>query len=142
MSKALQALIFGLGLVIATSIHANQAGHYRWTDDKGTVQYSDRPPEGIKAEFIKFASGRHSTDNDATSAQGNASTGSAGTPAQIVPAASIKDPELCKQAQKNMKALDSARIRITEPDGSKRLLTEEEKEEQRQSAQKFINVHC
>ena len=53
-----------------------------------------------------------------------------------------KDPALCEQAKNNLKALEGARIRITEPDGSKRLLSEDEKEGQRANARKFIKVHC
>lgn len=142
MSILLRALLLSAGLLAAASMQAGEAGHYRWVDENGTVKYADRPPEGVKAEFIKFASTKHSKPGQqATTQQGEDEGDTASGPRRLetLPA---KDPELCKQAQRNLKALEAARIRITELDGSKRVLNEEEKEEQRDNARKFIKVHC
>lgn len=146
MNKVIHAIMVGLVSFTAASM-ADSApnGHYRWTDDKGIVQYSDRPPEGVEAEFIKSNSSRSDTSSKAKSANAKSEADAEGQTAkgpqelEILPE---KDPELCKQAQANMKALEAARIRITDPDGSKRFLTEEEKEFQRDNARKFISIHC
>ena len=53
-----------------------------------------------------------------------------------------KDPEICRQAKNNLAGLRSARVRITEADGSQHYLTEEEKKEQRERAQKLIDLNC
>lgn len=142
MSNLLKSIILGIGIFAATAINAGEAGHYRWTDENGTVKYADRPPEGVEAEFIKFASTKHSkpsTSADAGQPATEQATADAPVTMEGLPA---KDPKLCKQAQSNLKALNAARIRITEPDGSKRLLNEEEKESQKENARKFIKVHC
>lgn len=141
MRTALHSLIFGLCLLSTSALSLAESGHYRWTDENGTVKYSDRPPEGIKAEFIKFSSSRPSkaSEPDSTDQQTEDSATAGPRKLEALPA---KDPQLCKQAQNNLKALQAARIRITEPDGSKRVLNEEEKEEQRENARKFIKVHC
>jgi hypothetical protein len=124
-------------------MQAGVAGHYRWVDENGTVKYADRPPEGINAEFIKFASTKHSKPGQqATSQDSDGNDSEAASGPRRLETLPAKDPELCKQAQRNLKALEAARIRITEPDGSKRVLNEDEKEEQRENARKFIKVHC
>ncbi|ARN72818.1 DUF4124 domain-containing protein [Oceanicoccus sagamiensis] len=143
MIKALQFIIISLGLISATMLQAEQNGIYRWTDDQGVVQYSDRPPEGVEAVFIKTSTGKRSTPSAAKTAQSDddADEGSESS-SQTMEVMPEKDPKLCEQAKRNLKALESARIRITEPDGSKRILTEDEKEGQRANANKFIKVHC
>ncbi len=140
MNKVACALIIGLGILVTSSIHAASNGHYRWTDITGTVQYSDRPPEGIESEFIQFSGGaktKSEKSNDSTEEQPATAEGQ--RTLQVMPE---KDAKLCKQAKGNLKALDAARIRITEPDGSKRILSEDEKEQQRDNAKKFIKIYC
>lgn len=140
-SLAIPAIAFILALSTSLNLHAGQKGYYRWTDVNGTVQSSDHPPQGVEAEFIDFTTYQSASPN---SKQDN-------DPATVEPAAKLdgqmealidKDPELCKQAQNNLEALKAARIRITEADGSKRLLTEDEKENQRDNARAFIDIHC
>lgn len=140
MRNVLNSLIIGCTILAATAINAGEAGHYRWTDKNGTVKYADRPPEGIESEFIKFSSTKHSAPPATSTEEGGDQQVASGP--QRLEALPEKDPALCKQAQNNLKALQAARIRITEPDGSKRVLNEEEKEEQRENARKFIKVHC
>jgi hypothetical protein len=144
MNKALQPFILGLAILVtiaASHISAGQNGHYRWTDADGTVQYSDRPPEGIEAEFIKFSTGKRSKTEQKNTSGDEDEIKTAGKPQQleVMPE---KDPALCQQAQNNLTALKAARIRISEADGSKRILTEDEKESQRENARKFIKIHC
>ena len=134
---------------IATSLHtyAGANGTYRWHDENGTVQYSDIPPEGVDAEYIKFTSAGKSREDDEDKAGKDAKNqaDASGDKPKIydkMEALPEKDPALCKQAQDNLKALDGARIRITEPDGTQRILTEDEKEIQRENARKFIKIHC
>lgn len=142
MIKAAPLLLMALALMATLSIQAGPAGHYRWTDENGTVQYSDRPPEGIDAEFIKFSGGTKSsksTGGKAGEESARADTGKDLGPMEVMP---LKDSGLCEQARKNLQALKGARIRITEEDGSKRFLTEEEKEGQRENARKFEKINC
>ncbi len=144
MKKQTYILLLGLVISLASSINSFAApnGHWRWTDDKGVVQYSDHPPMGVKAEFVKFASTKHSgskSDQEASNAENSSDKSELPSEMEVLPE---KDPALCAQAQGNLKALEAARIRITEPDGTKRILTEEEKEGQRENARKFIKIHC
>jgi hypothetical protein len=136
---AIQTLLATLGLATTLSLQAAPNGHYRWTDESGTVQYADRPPEGVEAEFIKFSSPKGSKPSDNETPSETTAEPKVYDEMEALPE---KDPALCKQAQQNLKALEGARIRITEPDGSKRFLTEDEKETQRENARKFIKIHC
>ncbi|MEE8057196.1 MAG: DUF4124 domain-containing protein [Pseudomonadales bacterium] len=135
----IQALIFLFGLSASLTLQAVPQGHYRWIDESGTVQYSDRPPEGIKSEFIKFSSGGKSSKANSANTEEAKKEPKIHDEMEMLPP---KDPKLCQQAQSNLQALQAARIRITEPDGSKRIITEEEKEDQRENARKFIKLHC
>lgn len=133
----LAALILGLSL----STQAGPNGYYRWTDENGVVKNADIPPEGVDATFIRFSVQKASkTDGTKVGKNGTGKTDQADLgDLEILPE---KDPALCKQAQRNLKALEGTRIRMTEPDGSKRLITEDEKETQRSNARKFIKLHC
>jgi hypothetical protein len=143
MKTLIKTLIVSLVLSSPIILHAASDGLYRWVDEGGNVKYSDHPPTGIEAEFIKFSTGQ--SHKPATpSKDGEAQPETASNPQlpakmEVMPA---KDPKLCAQAQQNLKALEGARIRISEPDGSKRFLTEEEKEDQRENARKFIDINC
>lgn len=140
-------LIFGLAISINAASDP-KSGLYRWKDENGTLQYSDRPPEGVEAEFVTTYGGTVSSDKP-SDATGNAATAPEGSEEaakdpkydkmEVLPE---KDPALCKQARDNLKALEGARIRITEPDGSKRLLNDDERDTQKANARKVIDMHC
>ncbi len=145
MNTLIKALIAAIVLSGPLMLNAETNGHYRWVDDQGNVKYSDRPPAGVEAEFIKFAASRTSKASNQSAAE-NSETPSKSTPTAQIPekleVMQAKDPKLCAQAKQNLKALDGARIRITEPDGSQRFLSEEEKEDQRDNARKFMDINC
>ena len=144
-STALFTCLFALLLGSSALSHAAVEGHYRWTDDSGKTHYSDRPPSGVDAEFIKFSSSKKSPpqpQEKATPAVSDQNNPSAEGTLEIVPE-SQKDPQLCAQAQSNLKALSgNPKVRITEADGSKRLLSDSEKEQQRERARGFIKLYC
>lgn len=141
LQAIIRTLIIILGACYVLALQAAPEGHYRWTDENGIIQYADRPPEGIESEFIKFATSKRSKDDDEN--KGNElETGNDSKIFDKVEVLPEKDPALCKQAQRNLKALEGSRIRITESDGSKRILNDDEKEAQRDNAKKFIKLHC
>lgn len=140
LAKKLLVVTF---LCMVFNITAAPSGLYRWTDENGQVQYSDRPPEDIKSTFIKLSSGKSSKAYKSETPSGSDAALKDGIePGKSLEIMPEKDPALCLQAKKNLKALEGARIRITEPDGSKRFLTEDEKEGQRENARKFIKINC
>jgi hypothetical protein len=142
---AIQLLVITSALLIASSLQAGPNGYYRWTGANGTTQHADRPPEGVDAEFIKSSNhtaSKKTSDDAAIDNQTSNSDSSKPVAPSNLEVVLPKDPKLCEQAKRNLNALEGARIRITEPDGSKRILTEDEKETQRKDANKFIDIHC
>ena len=134
--------ILGLSLIIAlpNMAQAAKSGYWSWNDDKGNPQYSDRPPEGVNAVFVE----KNTTNSPVSgpyqgaSNSGNEQSGNSGT----MEALPNKDPSICAAAKSNLANLQSARVRITEADGSQHYLTEDEKTEQRERAQRLIELNC
>lgn len=136
-------IVIGLGL--AANLSAKGQGHYRWTDEKGTLQYSDRPPKDVESEFIEFSTGKRSSSSKQSSESGDTPNTEGSEKTAAIPEMEVmpnKDPKLCNQAKANLKALEKSRIRMKDLDGSQRFLTEEEKEEQKDNARKFMKVYC
>jgi hypothetical protein len=139
----LKMLVLALVIALSHTAQAGKKGYWTWTDDKGEPQYSDRPPEGVEAVFVE-----KNTTNSATSspykaatdkdAKASAADGSQGQMEAIYE----KDPGICTQAKNNLAKLESAKVRITEPDGSKHYLTEDEKNAQRERNQRIIDLNC
>lgn len=136
----LKMLVLVLVIALSHTALAAKKGYWTWTDDNGDPQYSDRPPEGVDAVFIE-----KNTTNSAISApyEGQAANGEGKSsgPGKME-AMAAKDPEICRQAKNNLAGLKSARVRITEPDGSQHYLTEDEKIEQRDRTQRLIDMNC
>ncbi|WP_339668904.1 DUF4124 domain-containing protein [Dasania marina] len=138
---------FALALSFSATLVADPSGYYRWKDSEGNLKLSDRPPEaGIKAEFVETPGSKKSRGSSEPVASSNTEQEAAATkPEQplkmeIMPP---KDPARCKQAKANMQAFEgAARIRITDADGTQRLITEEEKQVQVERAQKAIRENC
>ena len=123
------------------TLQADPSGYFRWKDAEGNLKMSDRPPKaGIEAEFVR-TSGSSRTSNTQTddSVKKVAETTEPKT-MEIMPP---KDPARCQLAKANMKAFEGySRIRITDTDGTKRLITEEEKKVQVKRAISAIDQNC
>ena len=136
----LKILVLVLVFALSHTAQAGKKGYWTWNDSKGDPQYSDRPPEGVDAVFVE-----KNTTNSAVSPpyQGQAANGEEKTSGpETMEALPNKDPEICSQAKNNLANLKSARVRITEADGSKHYLTEDEKAEQRERNQRLIDLNC
>jgi hypothetical protein len=139
----LKMLVLVLVIALSHTAQAGKKGYWTWTDDKGDPQYSDRPPEGVDAVFVA-----KNTTNSAVSSPYNAASDKDGTASAAggsqgqMEAVYNKDPAICEQAKNNLAKLKSAKVRITEPDGSKHYLTEDEKNAQRERNQRIIDLNC
>lgn len=151
--RSKQRLLFWLcitGFCLTAPASFASDGYYKWVDERGNPQHSDRPPPGgIAYEFISTDSGMKR--------RVSASANSGSSPASAMPAAKQqptstvaeeqsrikKNPAYCDQAKANLDTLNSAaRVRIRGTDGEIRYLTEEEKDIQRKKANDMIAVHC
>lgn len=59
-----RALLAAVALMAGAAALADTKTFYRWTDEQGRLQYSDKPPTGFKGEVTKFE-----VDYDATKAR-------------------------------------------------------------------------
>jgi hypothetical protein len=85
MSLSLRISAVLCGLLVAATVQASAV--YKWTDDKGVVQYTDAPPEGRKFERLDVresgkASAAVASEDESTEASAAAADASAPTPAQ------------------------------------------------------------
>jgi hypothetical protein len=123
----------------STSVFAAKDKVYTWTDDKGVVHYGERPPKDSQAALVRTRTG-HSEPPPVAPTPG---TPPITAPAPAVEPPSLKDPERCNIARKNLEALNSAaRIRMPGEDGNVRILTEEDKAAQRETMQSIIDQAC
>ncbi|WP_317933012.1 DUF4124 domain-containing protein [Halioxenophilus sp. WMMB6] len=113
---------------------------YKWQDDKGIVHYSEHPPVGV-TNFERVRSevtpGNSPVDYQTESPeQSKKDEASEPEQPQI-------DQARCDNARKNLEALNSfARIRITEPDGKVRFLSESEVAERKVEFKNILDQEC
>lgn len=133
------SLSFAL-LFLASSYAFSVPGKvYKWTDEKGLVHYSERPPLGIQTEIVKPETGHSEPVNYGSPASEKAKDekkADAGKSSQ-------KDPERCAAARKNLDTLKTyARIKIKGDDGEYRFLTPDEQQQKTNEATKAIEESC
>lgn len=140
------SLTLSLGLISGAAASKNQV--YRWTDAKGQVHYSDKPPADAQFDRVKIRDSAPASDTDpataAATAQSQGNNTPAGTPAPR-PDQAEKDAqraERCKTAQRNLAALRSELDVEIEADGQKRLLNPEERLEQISRNEKAVALNC
>ena len=154
--KALMAalmLIVLLGSVLLSS-NSHAGNVYRWKDSSGSVHYGENPPRGVDATLLNTTTGKSSKSRrnapNETRVEPGQYTGDNAVPEQnkepvteqeiVKPK---KDEGVCKRARYNLKVLNErSRIRQTDENGEERFLTEEEKNEQKSSAQSAIDTYC
>lgn len=116
---------------------------YKWTDENGTVHYSQRAPDNVKAETMRTYSNRNSgpkttlsgTEALTTEEEKEGPNGAAETPKAEL---AKKDPELCQRAKKDSDTLRSRPI--VRQNGA--VMTVEQKNQQIKQLQDVISVHC
>lgn len=145
---SLAVIVCNLVMLASTSALAGQNGYYRWLDETGEVHYSQQPPKNQQYEFITDRRMRsHSADSEVDqsnlpTAEGtDADSQVASEKMEVLPA---KDPTLCRQARGNIKTLNDSgsRIRVTQADGSRKFLNQEEIAEQKQRAEQTASIYC
>ena len=111
---------------------------YKWTDEKGQVHFSERPPLGTQTEVVKPQIGHSEPVNYETAAAEKAKEEKAGTEKNA-----LKDPERCEVARQNLEKLKTyVRIRIKDENGEYRFLTPEELTQKTNEASKAIEESC
>ncbi|MFT7406161.1 DUF4124 domain-containing protein [Zhongshania sp.] len=143
------ALCSGL-LVCSFGVNADKTGYYRWSDKDGKQHFSQQPPQGRPYEFVKTGSGATmSGGGDDASVEvpyssNDADNNNNEAPPEKMEIIPPKDPALCAKAKANIDSLraNGARIRITNADGTSRMLNTEEIKQQGNRALEVIKLNC
>ncbi|WP_331344285.1 DUF4124 domain-containing protein [Cellvibrio sp. UBA7661] len=127
---------------LALSQSAIAAKVYTWKDKNGVVHYGEHPPKDVQAILVKTRTG-HSEPTPAQIAASQPKPAAEQQSAAQSGQQSLKDPERCAAAKENLEILNTvARLRIQNADGVMVPMTEEDKKQQRATAQKIIEQAC
>jgi ketosteroid isomerase-like protein len=118
------------GLLLLSSLGVCAADLYRWTDSRGVVHYTDKPPHGVNAEKL-------SVNNTPTLANPRSDTTEDTT--------ETADPDAVRcQAERDRLAIlqKNSRIQMENRDGTVRELSDEEIQQEREFSQRAIQRFC
>jgi len=143
------ASLLVLGCCLTSPAVLAEDGYYKWIDERGNPKLSDRPPPaGVEYEYVSTDTGmkrRVSATSNNSSSPAPAMPAPEKMPTTVAEQQTKikKNPAYCDQAKANLDTLNSAaRVRIRDPEGDIRYLSEEEKDIQRRKANDMISVHC
>jgi len=135
-------IVTGLTLFLATSL---QAASYKWTDEKGNVHYSQRPPPGKQYEKIKIHKPPQPSDTKPAPSYSSPSSSSGDTGSKAVEDEVAKNASIIKQnceaAKKNLNVYQ-VYSRVKDKDGKIRVVSPKEREEKIQAAKDAIREFC
>ena len=136
--KFIMRLMISFCLVLAFN-HAMADKLYKWTDNKGVTHYSQHPAANVKNEVIIPKTGH----SDPVTQTAPTSTPAVNTNSSADTKASLKDPERCANARKNLDTLKTfARIKVKGDNGEYRYLTPDEQKQKMNEANKAIEESC
>lgn len=144
-------------LALSYSGHAEEP-YYIWVDEDGITNYSQRNPRNVDATFVSrsqaFGTKKAPTQRGSPPGQVPASE----SKAETTPTQDLElDKEVtavqeeiarirasnCSLGKRNLAKLQAyGRLRIRDPDGGERVLTDNEKQQRIESAQKTIKDNC
>ena len=111
---------------------------YKWVDDQGITQYTERPPKSRAYEKITVNTSGGTESDLVTAEESNVESSS--TPLDEV---SQSNQRNCVVATQNMEVLIKlARIRVSDEKGENRILSPEEKQARIDETQKQIDIYC
>lgn len=138
MRSLILNLILGSSLALggaAMAAEAQEGEVYRWVDDDGSVHYSDQPPpQGTDAETVRVANPPPSpvSSDDAEE--------------EAAPEIDLDDPVMqrqCSLAQEILSSYLSANQLVQrDRDGTERVLSPDERQEEIAKAQRQVNQFC
>ena len=153
----MNTLAHALAFVLAVAPNLVTAGQvYRWVDADGSVQYSERPPAGVRAEPIPLHYAPASRDQGAEelkrlrerSGLGGAAAPAA-TPTQGQPTAEQRAEqdrqraENCRTAQENLRVLETAqRVMAKDAQGNDVRLDDTQKQARLEETRRQIEKFC
>lgn len=144
MRTPLSLLLLFLFLISTTAMATKL---YKWTDEKGNVYYGQTKPTDFKAIEVNAPPPPPADSPDLNKPFAEQILGKDGGKSSGPAPSSDIDPATkasqCAKARNNLTNLqNNARVRTKNPDGSVRLLSDEEKEAKLKESQKQVDYYC
>jgi hypothetical protein len=143
-------ILVALALTLATTTAG--AAMYKWTDQNGRVQYGQFPPTGVESERISSAGTTHKVDpQDSKSPQQRLQElearqkqqGEQDAEAAAKQQLAAQRQSNCDIARKNLAVLqEDGHHRVRLPDGTVTYLSDEQKHERIENANRQIKDNC
>jgi len=147
--------LLALFLMVASK-SVSAAEYYTWVDDDGVTNYSQRDPEGYKAEYITESQRRFGREQFDPPPPSEASTPAATSTGNVNADAAVADEKAaiaqelakvkqdnCRIGTQNLARLESySRIKVRDDDGEERFLNDDEKAQRTDEARALIRDNC
>ncbi|TVZ38384.1 uncharacterized protein DUF4124 [Alteromonadaceae bacterium 2753L.S.0a.02] len=141
--------VAALILLLSFAYQANAQDYYRWMGEDGVVHYGSNPPPGVEAEKIKTHGGPKKAPDTANNdtAPGVASeTDTANLPPEEMERrrkVAEAQKRVCEDEKNRLEVLNKpTRIRMKQPDGSTKILSQDEVMKEIQTSKKLIEENC
>jgi Domain of unknown function (DUF4124) len=121
---------------------------YKWVDAKGTVQYGDDPPDGVRAEVVELL-GTHAAHAaparaDSSSAPKSARQSAENSDKKTVDddVAQVREKQCAEAQERYKKMIEGRRLFKAGADGERQYLTSEEIDSERMNAKRDVDATC
>jgi hypothetical protein len=133
----MRILLSSCVLCLAISFSAQAGTAYKWVDENGYTQISQFPPEGVDPDKVTRVNVKGPRVQPQ---QEEAKEETPPTPDE----AFAKDvEERCNKAKENLAVLEKSKVvRLQDPDGKIKELSEAETTQQRDLAKKEVDLYC
>lgn len=125
---------------------------YKWTDSQGTVHFGERPPEGVDAELVSINTRSEASATDPYAASRENLRTPAEAKEQRLEAAQQRELEeqdaarmaaACDAQKSRLEELiPHSRVLLQNPDGTTKMMTNEERQNMIDESQAFIDENC
>ena len=117
---------------------------YKWVDEQGVTQYTERPPQSRAYEKITVNASGGKEITSVTEEEAITKTKVGGeTKSDTLDEILKANERNCKIAKQNMEVLMKvAKIRVSDAEGENRILSTEEKQARIDETQKQLDIYC
>ena len=149
MKRSLIAVVTVLALASVPSLFA--ATIYKWVDESGTVHYGERPPEGVDAEPVSVgSSGSVSGGDPYAETRADQAAQKAATAERMAETGAVMEQQqqdrlaaACAAQKARLEQLiPRPKVLLQNPDGTTRMLGDQERLDMIEESQKFIDENC
>ncbi len=119
------------GMLLLSALGASAADLYRWTDSRGVIHYTDKPPHGVNAERVTTKRSPSLANPRQDAVEETSET------------APNPDAVRCQSERERLAVLQrGGRIQMEGRDGTVRDLSEEEIQQEREFSQRAVERFC